>query len=60
MSNAKNGPASESQEELAKLSRETVVTPRPVSKEFIAALRDAGARPALVRALEKERAGFRE
>jgi hypothetical protein len=60
MSDAKEkAPAPESQEDLAKLSRETVVTPRPVSAEFIAALRAAGARPALLRELEKERAGFR-
>jgi len=38
------------------LSRETAVKPRPVSEEFIAALRDAGARPSLVVKLEKERA----
>jgi hypothetical protein len=40
--------------ELAELSRETVVHPRPVSAEFIAAMRDVGARPSLVQQLERE------
>jgi hypothetical protein len=35
------------------VSCETRVTPRAVSKEFIVALKEAGARPSLVAALEK-------
>jgi hypothetical protein len=40
--------------DLAELSRETVVRRRPVSAEFIAAMRDVGARPSLLEQLERE------
>jgi hypothetical protein len=43
-----------STEQSADLSGETPVQARPVSREFLSALTDAGARPSLVSALESE------
>ena len=45
------GPA----RDLEQLSRETPVVPRPVSDEFIQALRQAAARSSLVHSLEVDR-----
>jgi hypothetical protein len=41
--------------DLEQLSRETPVVPRPVSEEFIQALRQAAARSSLVHSLEVQR-----
>jgi hypothetical protein len=48
----KKAPTSD--EAVAALSRDTPVTSRRVSPEFIAALRDASASSSLLRALEKQ------